>query len=136
MNRLATVLLVVMQASCANRLQVTETPDPEFLNVLGSPAAFDGEAVKVRGWISLRPEDNNVWLTWGDHEDWEVSHCLSIVNYYLLDDAVRSLDGRYVEITGTFRMDASNRGTMIRLGACSNLAIELKSPEAVVRILD
>jgi hypothetical protein len=137
MSRLIAALFVVwLLTSCASHPQITRAADTEFVKILSNPAAFDGETVKVRGWISVRHEDKNFWLTWKDHENWEVSRCISLVHYDLLDDVAKSLDGRYVEITGTFRMDASNNGSMIRLASCSKRGIELENAASVVRILD
>lgn len=137
MIRLAVALLAAgMLTACESNPHITNSVDTEFVKILNDPASHDGELVKVRGWISLRHEDKNFWLTWKDHEDWTVSRCISLVHYDQLDDVAKSLDGRYVEITGTFRMDASNNGSMIRLASCSKRGIEMASPASVVRVSD
>jgi len=120
-------MLMVVASGCAS-IDLMHPSDPEFLRAAESPGAFDGKTITIRGWITLRHEDKNLWATWRDHENWETTRCISIINYDSLDDA---LDGKYVEVTGVMREDASMGGTLLRLASCRNAAIEVDGPSAV-----
>ena len=115
-------------SACASTAFHQEAADPLFLQASMSPSDFEGREIVVRAWITLRHEDKNLWATWQDHEKWETAHCISLVNYDSLDP---SLDGRYVEIIGVIRSDASNRGNLLRFASCREVAIEVAGPSAV-----
>lgn len=99
--------------------------DSTFLSVARSPQRFDGQVVTFRAWISLRHEDKNLWTTWRDHENWETTNCISLENYGVLEGMEPSVDGRYVELTGKIINDASEGGSVLRLGSCRDVAIEI-----------
>lgn len=120
-----TMILVVPACATSSAMRL---PDATFLQASKSPTAFDGKTITVRGWITLRHEDKNLWATWQDHENWETTRCISLVNYDSLNDA---LDGKYVEVTGVLRKDASNGGTLLRLASCRDVALEVMGPSAV-----
>jgi len=105
--------------------------DQRFLDVAENPKKFEGHEVTLRAWITLRHEDRNLWATMKDHESWKPVRCLSLVNYDALANLEPDLDGHFVEVTGTVINDASNNGTVIRLGACRDSAIEISGPSAI-----
>jgi hypothetical protein len=108
--------------------------DPVFLKVIESPAAFDGQKVKINAWITLRHEDKNLWASWQAHENWDTQKCISLIGYDALEKAQNRLDGRYVEITGVIRSDASQKGSIIRLASCRDIALEIVD-EASLRVM-
>lgn len=120
-------------AACSSRIPMaTGFPaDQRFLDVAANPQQFNGREVTFRAWITLRHEDKNLWATMRDHENWETLRCVSLVNYDSLDGLERDLDGRIVEVTGTVINDASQGGTVLRLGACRDVAVEISGPSAI-----
>jgi len=108
--------------------------DGKFLDVAQSPQNFHGQVVTLRAWISLRHEDRNLWATWKDHESWETTRCISLTNYGSLEGMEASIDGRLVEVTGTIINDASKDGTVLRLGACRDIALEVLGASSVKTI--
>jgi len=122
------VAAVLVASACTPVALRQDVADPLFLKAAMSPSDFEGKEVVVRAWITLRHEDKNLWATWHDHENWETIHCISLINYDSLD---KSLDGRYVEVTGVVRSDASNRGDLLRFASCRDVAIEIVGPSAV-----
>jgi len=108
--------------------------DSKFLDVARSSQKFDGQVVMLRAWISLRHEDKNLWATWKDHEAWETTNCISLANYGALEGMEASIDGRYVEVTGTIINDASKGGTVLRLGSCRDVALEITGASSVKTI--
>lgn len=109
-----------------------DTPaDKNFLDVARSPGKFNGQVVKLRAWISVRHEDHNLWATWKDHENWETTNCISLVNHGSLEGWEAAVDGRFVEVTGTVIDDASEGGTVLRLGSCRDVALEIAGPSAI-----
>ncbi|WP_445513504.1 hypothetical protein [Stenotrophomonas sp. 3(2025)] len=115
-------LALLAFSSMAPSRQATKA-DPLFLDVAAAPHAFEGQTVTLRGWVSLRHEDRNLWATKDDHERWQTSRCISLSLYASLLSRVSDLDGRMVEVTGVIRSDASKEGRVIRLGACRNAAV-------------
>ncbi len=115
-------------SACTSVAIRPEVADPLFLRVAMSPSNFDGQVVVVRAWITLRHEDKNLWATRLDHDNWETTHCLSLVNYDSLDS---SLDGQYVEVTGVVHSDASDGGNLLRFSSCREAAIEVAGSSAV-----
>lgn len=99
--------------------------DTRIEDVLAHPGLYDGKRLTFDAWVSLRDEDQNLWVTWNDHEHWETRKCISLTNYDVLSGKATILDGRHVKVTGIVRIDASERGAVIRLSACRNLALEL-----------
>lgn len=122
------IILLTIAACSIGKPARDLTPDAAFLQAAKAPVEFDGREVKVRAWISFRHEDKNLWATWRDHENWETTRCISLVNYDVLDE---SLDGRFVEVSGILKSDASNNGELIRLASCRNVAIEISGREAI-----
>lgn len=122
---------VVFCSACASGKFNDIEPDPEFLKIAISPEDFDGEMVTIRGWMSLRFEDRNLWATRKDHEDWETRRCISLVNYSALKEVQGALDGRYVEVSGILRSDATMSGTLIRLASCRKVGIEISGASSV-----
>lgn len=119
---------ILFTSACTSVAMRQEVADPLFLRAAMSPSDFDGQEVVVRAWITLRHEDKNLWATRQDHENWETVHCISLVNYDSLD---ASLDGRYVEVTGVVRSDASNGGNLLRFASCREVAMEVAGPSAI-----
>ncbi|TAA39645.1 hypothetical protein [Pseudoxanthomonas winnipegensis] len=105
--------------------------DEKFLDVARNPGKFNGQVVTLRAWISIRHEDKNLWATWKDHEDWETTNCISLVNYGSLEALEASIDGRFVQVTGTVIEDASKGGTVLRLGSCRDVALEIAGPSSI-----
>lgn len=103
-------------------------PDANFLKISESPSSYDGKAVTVEAWITLRHEDKNLWATWQDHENWETTRCISLSNY---DSLSEKLDGKRVKVTGVLHADASNGGKLLRLASCRSVAIEVSGPNAI-----
>ncbi len=130
---LAVLVLVCLVALCCAAIlsgcssmpgsQKLKTADPGFLEVAASPQAFDGQAVTLRGWVSLRTEDRNLWATRTDHEAWRTDRCISLSMSAAMLNEVNALDGRVVEVTGVVSRDGSNGGSVIRMGACRDAAI-------------
>lgn len=127
MKLLFAMAFVLMCAACTT-IGKARPADAVFLQVAKSPEAFDRKSVTVKAWITLRHEDKNLWATWRDHENWDTTNCLSLVNYDSLDD---EMDGKYVEVTGMVIADASNDGAIIRLASCRGAAIEVSGPSAI-----
>lgn len=125
------VTTVLAASACTSVALRQEVADPLFLKAAMSPSDFEGKEVVVRAWITLRHEDKNLWATWQDHENWETMHCISLINYDSLD---KSLDGRYVEVTGVVHSDASSGGNLLRLASCREVAIEIVGSSAVTLI--
>ncbi|WP_279207352.1 hypothetical protein [Stenotrophomonas indicatrix] len=115
-------LAILACSSMAPSRQATKA-DPLFLDVAAAPHAFEGQTITLRGWVSLRHEDRNLWATKNDHERWQTSRCVSLSLYASLLSRVSDLDGRVVEVTGVISNDASKGGGVIRLGACRDAAI-------------
>lgn len=115
--------LGLVACSPASSLQREAVADPLFLQVAAAPQTFEGKTVTLRGWVSLRHEDRNLWVTKADHERWQTPRCLSLSLYDALLDRAGELDGRLVEVTGVVSSDASKGGRVIRLGACRDVAI-------------
>jgi hypothetical protein len=92
---------------------------------------FDGQKVTVKAWITLRPEDKNLWSTWSDHEDRETTRCISLANYDSIDE---ELDGAFVDVTGVVRRDATDGGKRLRLAACRDLAIDVTDPATIRKV--
>ena len=130
MKMLGFVLMVTIlsTSACTSVVIRKAAADPLFLKVVMSPSDFDGQEIVVRAWITLRHEDKNLWATRRDQKSWETVHCISLINYDSLD---ASLDGRYVEVTGVVRSDASNEGSLLRFASCRELAIEVSGPSAI-----
>ena len=130
MKMLGFVLMVTIlsTSACTSVATRKAAADPLFLKVAMSPSDFDGQEIVVRAWITLRHEDKNLWATRRDQKSWETVHCISLINYDSLD---ASLDGRYVEVTGVVRSDASNEGSLLRFASCRELAIEVSGPSAI-----
>ncbi|WP_141453162.1 hypothetical protein [Pseudoxanthomonas sp. z9] len=123
-------------AACSSHKLKTElSADQRFLDVAANPKQFEGKEVTFRAWITLRHEDKNLWATMSDGENWETLRCVSLINYDSLDGRKRDLDGRMVEVTGTIVSDASEGGTIIRLGACRDVAIEISGPSAIKLVI-
>lgn len=127
-------LCAVAVASCAVSNSKNIPVDPGFLNAASDSLSLDGKSVVVRGWISLRHEDKNLWATWHDHEQWETSRCISLINYDSLVGQENLLDGKYVEVTGILRSDASEEGRLIRLASCRNVGIEILGVSSIKTI--
>ena len=109
--------------------------DSRFWEVAQSPQNFDGQVVTFRAWISLRHEDRNLWATWKDHQSWDTTRCISLANYGSLESMEASIDGRLVEVTGVIINDASKDGTVLRLGACRDVALELVGASSIKTIV-
>jgi len=100
-------------------------------DVLAHPDLYNGKRLTFYAWVSLRHEDQNLWVTWNDHQNWETRKCMSLTNYDVLSGKATTLDGRLVKVTGIVRIDASEKGAFIRLAACRNLALELLDATSV-----
>lgn len=122
------IATILFASACTSVAIRQEAADPLFLKAAASPSDFEGQEVVVKAWIMLRHEDKNLWATWQDHENWETVHCISLINYDSLDE---SLDGRYVEVTGVVRSDASKGGSLLRFASCREVAIEVAGPSAI-----
>lgn len=126
------VFFPIVLAACAGspRLGIVP-PDEAFILAATYPDYFDGKEVSLRGWITLRHEDWNLWATSADQEEWNTPRCISLSGYYSLRDEADEFDGRLVEVTGTILSDASLGGKVIRLGACRDVAIKISGPSSV-----
>lgn len=120
--------------ACVTNAPTTSKADQRFVDIATEPGKFDGQAVTVVGWLTLRHEDRNLWATKKDHDSWETRRCISLVNGDLLEDRKGSLDGRYVRVTGILRGDATDNGAVIRLGSCRNVGLEIAKPDSVVPV--
>ncbi|WP_167125265.1 hypothetical protein [Luteibacter jiangsuensis] len=78
----------------------------------------------MEAWISLADEDHNLWLGSDDHERWDMRRCIALTRYDHVSDP-SLLNGERVRATGIVRNDASFNRSIVRLGACRNLALEL-----------
>ncbi|TMN16529.1 hypothetical protein [Pseudoxanthomonas sp. X-1] len=128
------VIVLCAGLSACNSLGAAEgdTPvDETFLEVARNPDKFAGQVVTLRAWISVRHEDNNLWATLKDHENWETRRCISLVNYSSLEGMEAAMDGHFVQITGTVIDDASKSGTVLRLGSCRDVALEIAGPSSI-----
>jgi len=105
--------------------------DPGFLDVAASPQTFDGQTVTLKGWLSLRAEDRNLWATRADHDAWRTDRCISLSMSAAKLDEISVLDGRVVEVTGVVSRDGSKGGSVIRLGACRDAAIVVSTVRLV-----
>lgn len=118
---------------CTNVSNVKALVVDDIFQILASPALYDGKEVTIRGWISMRHEDNNLWSTWQDHEAWNVNKCISLKNYFSKEDLRKSVDGKFVEIKGIFYMDADRdkNGLIVRSGSCNKFAIEFDGQSSI-----
>ena len=123
---------ICLLTACAGpRTVASPLPDFTFLEVARNPVNFDGKVVTVRGWITVRDEDKNLWATWEDHEKWRTPQCISLIHYDLLRGSEKALDGRYVEIRGVLRADASKQGNVIRPASCRDPGIEIADRSSI-----
>jgi hypothetical protein len=129
-----TIVLLSMSTlleSCGETRRMGFVQDQAFLNVASNPLAFEGKRVTVKGWVSLRDEDKNLWATWEDHEEWDTSKCISLMHYDVLQGREKQLDHQYVEVTGVLHRDASESGAIIRLAACRSVGIEIADAKSI-----
>lgn len=125
----AIVVFSFLVVACVSREPAGQMADQRFVEIAINPSGYDGSVVTIKGWISLRHEDKNLWATWADHEDWNTERCISLVGYDKLD--ADALDGKYVEVLGVLRKDASENGAIIRLASCRDVAVEVNAASAV-----
>lgn len=93
--------------------------------VNNSSKQFDGAQIKLRGYLLLRHENINIWDTKEGYEGTDnVSHCVALINNAWLYQQAKTYDGKYVEIVGIYRRDATT-GNTIRLTMCNKSALEL-----------
>lgn len=119
-------IALLILVACSGPLAVKGMgPDKDFIALSVLPDGNDGRLVTLRGWVSMRHEDWNLWATQSDHENWNTVRCISLSNYDELRGHAREFDGRFVEITGTLIKDATNGGKLVRLGSCREVAISL-----------
>jgi len=104
-----------------------------FKDITTSPNSYHKKLIRIKGWISMRHEDHNLWVTWNDHEKWKTKNCISLKYYFTSKEVRQSMDAKLVEVTGIFNMDADHNetGPVIRLGVCNKFSIELTEPSAV-----
>ncbi|MGH8037669.1 MAG: hypothetical protein ACREPD_08015 [Stenotrophomonas sp.] len=122
-------LTALLVCACAptGTTKPTRSGDQSLLDVASDPYAFDGRDVSITAWITYRHEDLNAWATARDHEEWNTVRCLSLSNYDSFDKDLKALDGRYARISGAVVSDASEGGSLLRFGACRDVAIRLIS---------
>lgn len=121
----ASNLVGLLLLLCAAPAVRSHDADTRIEDVLAHPDLYNGKRVSLNAWITLRNEDQNLWVSWKDHQQWETRKCISLTNYDVLSGKSALLDGRHVKVTGIVRSDASKKGGVIRLAACRDLALEL-----------
>jgi hypothetical protein len=130
------LLLATILSSCATPGKVPPAW-VEVDSVLANPAAYAGRTITLKGWASVRTEDKGIWVTPKDYEDRNRRRCISLLNTYKDESVNRSLDRKYVLVTGKIDLDsyhdAEGQG-IIRLGSCNKVAIRFEEPNGL-RIL-
>lgn len=131
-----TIICALLLSACSGSSAVKSiAADESFLSASMFHEKSDGELVTLRGWVSMRHEDWNLWATWSDHEDWNTTRCISLSGYDELRDHAKDFDGKLVEVTGTLLSDATERGRIVRLGSCREVAIRVNGLSSV-RLVD
>lgn len=131
---IAVIAFSLLATGCVSKGPSRQEVHQHFLEIADNPSEFDGRTIRVTGWISLRHEDKNLWATPSDHEDWNIKHCISLIGYDKLN--ADALDGKYVEVNGVLRKDASESGNLIRLASCRDVAIEIENASSVSVVED
>jgi hypothetical protein len=130
MSSLIVIALLLPACSISTGLR-NAAADEAFLSALISPDRNNGKVVTLKGWVSMRHEDWNLWATPADRENWNTARCISLSGYDDLRDYAADFDGKFVEITGTFTSDATEGGRIVRLGACSDIALRVDGLSSV-----
>lgn len=102
-----------------------QTVDMESL--ISSPELYSGKRVKFVGWITMRPENVNMWVSKTDLDSYNREKCISLRNRFKDPEMRRKVDGKKVEIEGTFTHDArydSSGNPYLRLAACGKLGLD------------
>lgn len=134
MRKLITVLVLLLTACSTSQHDRARTYlRPSEINV--SPSSFDGKRVTIRGFLTMRFEDRNLWDSEESHKNWDSKQCISIVNYYWLGTKEKELDGKFVEIVGVYMKDADEDGKVIRMASCNQHGIVL-TPELPPQIVE
>lgn len=133
MIKIALLTLILFATGCSSIITKNKNTTVDFERLLSRPTIFDGKEVSTRAWLSFAHEDRNLWADWLDHENWDTRRCISLSGYDSsgLDD---SWNGTYVEVTGTVILDASYDGSIIRFGACRDLALQLSGTNDIKRL--
>lgn len=129
-NCLLIILLAVATSSCASAGQVERTLTPTSLR--SSAETFDGKVVTITAWITLDPEDANLWSSERDMDTSRTIHCVSLENFDPFWERRHEINRHRVEVTGMFHKDVVLDSGTVRFAACSKSAIE----PASIRLLD
>lgn len=118
-------------SSCATSQSRKDIADQKFFDIIAKPSAYEGQRVTLTAWITLRDEDQNLWASWSDHENWETRRCLSLSHYDVLSTSRPALDAHYVRVTGIVRSDSSRSGKVLRLASCQDASLEVIDASSV-----
>ncbi|GEM_PF-5205802 len=125
-NKLAVLCVVGLLAGCAQ--------EPVYLpsEINAHPKLYEGREVRIRGWVTLRVENRNIWDTKDDFEHLkdDFSHCVSLVGVQSWTGD-KSIDGQVRTISGVFHQYEGDRTT--ELGMCNNSAIEVDTSKLPFR---
>lgn len=126
-GRKVSAVAILFLSACAAR-PLDSSDDSMFPSQVNKSAKqFDGTQVKLRGYLLLRYENIDIGDTKEGYKGSDnVSHCVALINNAWLYEQAKTYDGKYVEITGTYRRDAAD-GNIIRLTMCNKSALELDS---------
>jgi hypothetical protein len=97
----------------------------QFSALVADPALYDGKRVRVAGWVTLEPESYNLWESPGFQDGFDTDHCISLQNYERFWSKESKFNRRWVVASGVFYADATGGRPMVRLNACSKLALAL-----------
>jgi hypothetical protein len=106
----------------------------EVDSVLANPSLYVGKTITLKGWASIRTEDKGIWFTPEDYENRNRRHCISLLNTYKDEGINRSLDRKYVLVTGKIDPDSYHNAEgqgIVRLGSCNKVAIRFEEPNGL-----
>jgi len=126
-------LVFVALAACAaaqSAEALAQALSPSAINA--NPAAYDGQAVTVTGYLVLKPEAHVLYESREldqafrkelaerpptiDFSQWD-KYCLTVLNVKFLQEHRSAFDGKTVTLTGHVKSEYLD-GTVVDLGAC------------------
>jgi hypothetical protein len=137
LKKCADILVVtLMLSSCSTAPKTSSWVEVD--DVLANPSAFAGRKVTIKGWASIRNEDKGIWATPDDYANRNRRRCISLLNTYRDEEINRSLDRKYVLVTGTIDPDSYHDSAgqgIVRLGSCNKVGVFFEDP-AGLRIFE
>jgi hypothetical protein len=112
------MLLIACAASSGVRAPVYS---PSEINA--HPKLYEGREIQVRGWVTLRAENRNIWDKKSDSGEYPViNHCLALIGVHAWTGDER-INDKVLTISGVFHQ--YERADVNELGMCNNPSIEV-----------